>query len=49
MTEERDLPAGVFSSWLGCTRIALLDDKGAAVLCGECTACCRARCGKGPT
>jgi Fe-S-cluster containining protein len=41
MTEQRDLPAGVFSSWLGCMRIALLGDKGAAVPCGECTACCR--------
>jgi Fe-S-cluster containining protein len=41
MTEQRDLPAGVFSSWLRRVRIAQLDDRGVAVPCGGCTACCR--------
>jgi uncharacterized protein len=40
MSEERDLPAGRFSSWLRGARVALVEDSGADVPCGECTACC---------
>jgi uncharacterized protein len=40
MTERPDLPAGEFSSWLRSTRITLLEDSGADVPCGGCTACC---------
>jgi hypothetical protein len=40
MTEQRDLPAGRFSSWLRRTRSAQVSEDGADVPCGECTACC---------
>jgi len=40
MTGRRDLPAGGFSSWLRRTRVALLEEDGADVPCGECSACC---------
>ena len=40
MTERRDLPAGGFSSWLRRTRVALVEEDGADVPCGECSACC---------
>jgi Fe-S-cluster containining protein len=40
MTERPDLPAGEFSSWLRSTWTTLLDDSGADVPCGGCTACC---------
>jgi uncharacterized protein len=40
MTERRDLPAGGFSSWLGRARVALMEEGGADVPCGECSACC---------
>jgi len=40
MTQQRDLPAGGFSSWLRRTRITHLKDSGADVPCGGCTACC---------
>ena len=39
-TRLPDLPAGGFSAWLDRTRAALVDDSGADVACGECTACC---------
>jgi uncharacterized protein len=39
-TEQQELPAGTFSSWLLEVRQAQHDDKGAVVPCGECTACC---------
>lgn len=38
--EQEDLAAGAFSSWLGRTRSAQVDDGGADVPCGKCTACC---------
>ncbi len=41
VAEQRDLPAGEFSSWLGSTRDNLLKQVGVSVPCGECTACCR--------
>jgi Fe-S-cluster containining protein len=41
MTEEHDLPAGRFSSWLRRTRSAHVKENGADVPCGECNACCR--------
>jgi len=41
MTGEQDLPAGRFSSWLRRTRSAQVQENGADVPCGECTACCR--------
>jgi Fe-S-cluster containining protein len=41
MTEEQDLPAGRFSSWLRRTRSAQIKENGADVPCGECNACCR--------
>jgi uncharacterized protein len=40
MTEQQDLPAGCFSSWLRRTRRALVKENGADVNCGECNACC---------
>ena len=40
MTEQQDLPAGCFSSWLRRTRSALVKENGADVPCGECKACC---------
>ena len=39
-TRLPDLPAGGFSAWLRRTRIALVDESGADVACGECIACC---------
>ena len=39
-TRLPDLPAGGFSAWLRRTRIALVDESGADVPCGECIACC---------
>jgi hypothetical protein len=39
-TRLPDLPAGGLSAWLRRTRIALADESGADVSCGECTACC---------
>ena len=39
-TRLPDLPAGGFSARLDRTRAALVDDSGADVSCGECTACC---------
>ena len=41
MTEEQDLPAGRFSSWLRRIRSAHVKENGADVPCGECNACCR--------
>ena len=41
MTEQQDIPAGCFSSWLRRTRSALIKGSGAEVHCGECKACCR--------
>jgi len=41
MTEQQDLPAGRFSSWLRRTRSAQAKENGADVPCGECNACCR--------
>ena len=40
MTARRDLPAGGFSSWLRRTRVALVEEDGPDVPCGECSACC---------
>ena len=40
ITEEQDLPAGPFSSWLRRTRSALIKENGAQVPCGNCYACC---------
>jgi len=40
MTVRRDLPAGELSSWLRRTRAALVEEGGADVPCGECSACC---------
>src|SRR5262249_465616 len=41
ITEQQELPAGEFSSWLRLTRRALqLKNIGADVPCGECNACC---------
>lgn len=39
--EQRDLPAGRFSSWLRRMRSAMVHDNGMDVPCGECNACCR--------
>jgi Fe-S-cluster containining protein len=39
-SEQPDLSAGDFSSWLSQTRSALITEKGADVDCGECIACC---------
>ncbi len=41
MTEQQDLPAGRFSSWLRRTRSAQIKENGVDVPCGECNACCR--------
>ena len=41
MTEQQDLPAGRFSSWLRRTRSAQLEENGVDVPCGECNACCK--------
>lgn len=38
--ESDDLPAGRFSSWLLEIGRAQHDERGVAVPCGECTACC---------
>jgi hypothetical protein len=40
MAQQRDLPAGAFSSWLRRARITHLEDSGADVPCDGCTACC---------
>lgn len=40
ITDEQDLPAGGFSSWLQRTRGDLAAPEGADVPCGECNACC---------
>jgi Fe-S-cluster containining protein len=40
-SEDGDLSAGSFGSWLERTRCAQLKDTGADVPCGGCTACCR--------
>ena len=40
MTGQRDLPAGGFSSWLRRAWSALVDESGADVPCGGCSACC---------
>lgn len=40
VTEQHDLPAGRFSSWLRRTRSAQKNGAGAEVPCGQCTACC---------
>lgn len=40
MTERRDLPAGGFSPWLRRIRVGLVEEDGADVPCGECSACC---------
>jgi Fe-S-cluster containining protein len=40
VTEQQDLPAGDFSSWLRHARGALLTGEGTEVECGECTGCC---------
>jgi Fe-S-cluster containining protein len=41
VTKRQDLPAGEFSSWLGRTRRAQIEEHGADVPCGACTACCK--------
>jgi len=41
MTEQQNLPAGSFSSWLRRTRSAQVKENGVDVPCGECNACCR--------
>ncbi len=41
MTEQQDLPAGRFSSWLRRIRSALVKENGTDVPCGDCNACCR--------
>jgi Fe-S-cluster containining protein len=40
-SEQQDLPAGQFSSWLRHTQSVLKTRSGAEVPCGECNACCR--------
>lgn len=40
-TEQQDLPAGCFSSWLRRMRRALVKENGVDVPCGECNACCK--------
>jgi Fe-S-cluster containining protein len=40
VTEEPNLPAGGFSSWLRQARKALINKTGMDVACGECDACC---------
>jgi uncharacterized protein len=40
MGEERDLPAGGFSSWLRQMQGALRGERDADVPCGGCSACC---------
>ena len=41
MTEQQDLPAGRFSSWLHQIRSAQIKDDGIDVPCEACNACCR--------
>ena len=41
MTEQQDLHAGDFNSWLGRTLNSLDEESGVDVPCGECSACCR--------
>jgi uncharacterized protein len=38
--QEHDIPAGSFSSWLNCVRMAQITEEGVNVPCGECKACC---------
>jgi hypothetical protein len=40
VSEEPDLPAGDFSSWLSDMQSALRGDRGSDVPCNGCTACC---------
>jgi hypothetical protein len=40
VTEDRPLPAGDFSDWLGGMARALRGDGGSDVPCGGCTGCC---------
>jgi Fe-S-cluster containining protein len=40
--ETGELPAGNFAAWLRETHRGLLEDRDAAVPCGDCTGCCRA-------
>src|SRR6266513_948514 len=40
MGEERELPAGAFSAWLGDMQAALRGERDADVPCGGCSACC---------
>ncbi len=41
VSDQQDLSAGRFTSWLRNTRTALVTKTGAEVPCGECNACCR--------
>jgi hypothetical protein len=40
MSEERDLAAGDFSSWIIDMQAAIRGERGSHVPCGGCTACC---------
>lgn len=40
VSEEQELAAGDFSSWISEMRAALRGERGAVVPCGSCTACC---------
>ena len=40
MSDEHELAAGDFSTWLADMRAALRGERAADVPCGECTACC---------
>lgn len=40
MSEERDLAAGDFSSWMIEMQGAIRGERGSDVPCGDCTACC---------
>ena len=42
MNDDRDLPAGDFSSWVTDMQGALRGEHGSDVACGSCTACCTA-------
>jgi uncharacterized protein len=42
ITEQQDLPAGGFRSWLRQMQAALTGGAGSDVPCGTCNACCRA-------
>jgi hypothetical protein len=39
MKDQRDLPAGDFSSWIRQVRNALFGESGIDVACGECIGC----------